>query len=801
MPGFQFEEPGILLSKSDLKGVRMSFIPTSTDRLLSIYLSLAQYPILRNRIRLRMRQELFTRGIIQEDAFKKEARQMTIRSQRREGLQDPYSQEPADIWETRYGRIVDHLTDLLFSQHFPFEDFEVLVQEVLSERGIHTKKDLMLNLNPELVPQDLVFEQARMIANLPDKEKIKYEARLQECKVVLIRHLISDQLRYINIAKQWFTIDDLEEIRRRKISSGRIGGKAAGMLLAVRILYHQAEDKLIDCLNRADSYFLGSDLLYTFMSMNNLDRWNDQKYKSEEEMRVDYPAIVATYEAGDFPQDIKEAMDHLLDDVGEKPLIVRSSSLLEDNFGTSFAGKYESVFLPNQGTRAENLAALIRGVARVYASTLEPNALMYRRSRGLQDYDERMAILIQVVQGEKFLDYYMPHAAGVAFSRNLFRWTPQIRREDGFVRLVWGLGTRAVDRVGNDYPRLIALSHPSLRPNTDPKRIKLYSQRFVDVIDLKQNKLITLPVHDVLNSRYDPLRYIAQIDQDGYLLPIRSNIIGGNPDQLILTFDELIKRTNFAENMRKILDILEKGYQMPVDMEFTVNIDESSSGKPHVCITVLQCRPQAYMSLTGNEPIPKNIKPEDMIFSTDFVVPQGVVNQVDYVVFVPPEGYFRLASHIERSELSLAIGRLNAAMTTENFICVGPGRWGSSNTDLGVPIGYGDIYRTKALVELAGKDIGPEPEPSLGTHFFQDLMEGNIYPLAIQLDDPLTIYNHEFFYDTPNRLSEWLDVKPSIAAALRLIRVSDFRASHAIRIVMNDEEKQAIAYLKNLEEE
>jgi len=791
----------MLISQRNLKGVLMSFSPTSTDRLLNIYLSLAQYPILRNRIRIRMRQELFTRGIIQEDAFKKEARQMTIRSQRREGLRDPYGQEPADIWETRYSRIVDHLTDLLFSQHFSFEEFEGMVQEILSERGIHTKKDLMLNLNPELIPQDLVFEQARMIASLPEAEQVKYEARLQECKVVLIRHLISDQLRYINIAKKWFTLDDLEEIRRRKISSGRIGGKAAGMLLAVRILYEQADERLKVCLNRADSYFLGSDLLYTFMSMNNLDVWNDQKYKSEEEMRVDYPAIVAAYEASDFPQDIKDAMNQLLDEVGNKPLIVRSSSLLEDNFGTSFAGKYESVFVPNQGTREENLTALIRGVARVYASTLEPNALMYRRSRGLQDYDERMAILIQVVQGEKFKDYYMPHAAGVAFSRNLFRWTPQIRREDGFIRLVWGLGTRAVDRVGNDYPRLIALSHPTLRPNTDPKRIKLYSQRYVDVIDLKNNELTTLPVHEVLNSRYFPLRYIAQLDQEGDLLPIRSRIIDGNIDQLVLTFDDLIKRTNFADNMRTILDILEKGYQMPVDMEFTVQIDESKSGKPHVCITVLQCRPQAYMSLTGNEPIPKNIKPEDMIFSTDFVVPQGVVNQVDYVVFVPPEGYFQLESLIERSELSLAIGRLNAAMTTENFICVGPGRWGSSNTDLGVPIGYGDIYRTKALVELAGKDIGPEPEPSLGTHFFQDLMEGNIYPLAIQLDDPESIYNHDFFYNTPNRLSEWLEVKDSISASLRLIRVSDYRANHTIRIVMNDEEKQAVAYLKNLQEE
>ena len=89
--------------------------------------------------------------------------------------------------------------------------------------------------------------------------------------------------------------------------------------------------------------------------------------------------------------------------------------------------------------------------------------------KGLQDYDERMAILIQVVQGEPYGRYFLPHAAGVAFSRNLYRWSPQIRREDGFVRLVWGLGTRAVDRVGNDYPRLVALSHPLLHPEASPK--------------------------------------------------------------------------------------------------------------------------------------------------------------------------------------------------------------------------------------------------------------------------------------------------------------------------------------------
>ena len=201
------------------------------------------------------------------------------------------------------------------------------------------------------------------------------------------------------------------------------------------------------------------------MSINNLVHWNDQKYKSEEQMRVDYPQIVKDFEASSFPPEIIEKLELLLISVGNRPLIVRSSSLLEDNFGASFAGKYESIFCPNQATLRKNLRNLCRAISRVYATTLNPDALLYRRSRGLLDYDERMAVLIQGVVGEEQGQYFLPQTAGVAFSHNQFRWSPQIKPEAGFVRLVWGLGTRAVDRVGNDYPRLIALSHPLLYPS------------------------------------------------------------------------------------------------------------------------------------------------------------------------------------------------------------------------------------------------------------------------------------------------------------------------------------------------
>ncbi len=384
----------------------------------------------------------------------------------------------------------------------------------------------------------------------------------------------------------------------------------------------------------------------------------------------------------------------------------------------------------------------------------------------------------------------------MAFSRNLYRWAPQIRREDGFVRLVWGMGTRAVDRVGNDYPRLVALSHPLLRPSNDPRAIRRYSQQYVDLIDLEDNTFKTLPIHEVLSARYGPLRYIAQLDEDGSFMPIRTSVIQGNLNRLTLTFDELMRRTPFADHMRQMLRLLEANYKSPVDLEFTLHLGEVDSGMPKLKIDILQCRPQSHLADTEQAAIPSDLPREDVVFSTRFVVPRGRIDRVDYVLFVPPEGYYALQTPAARNELRRAIGRLNAALDGEAFICVGPGRWGSSNPDLGVSIDYGDIYHTRALVELAGQGIGPAPEPSLGTHFFQDLLESQIYPLAIVLDDVTTLFNRDFFYETPNRLKEKIQTGDEMLNCLRLVRVSDFRAASHLRVVMNDEKGLAVAYLE-----
>ncbi len=768
----------------------MTLSGSSSDRIISIYLTLSQYPLLAPRIRELMRQRLIERGVINPQVFTQEVNQRAERTQELEGLSDPLNQESADAWEFRRSFILDQLTDQYFAYNLPYEELSELVQKVLRERGVEGHESLVV-FNPETAPLELLFKQGMTLENLSDEDRESYEPRLREIKVVLIRKMISDQLRYINIAKEWFTISDLAEIRRHKLGQGRIGGKAAGMLLASRILKDKTSPALREALRLPVSFYVGSDLLYTFMSVNNLLHWNDQKYKSDEQMRADYPIIVKEFEEGAFPPSVLQYMETMLSMAAWRPIIVRSSSLLEDNFGTAFAGKYDSIFLPNQGKPEDNLRALSNAMARIYASTLNPAAIQYRKSRGLLDYDERMALLIQVVEGQIDGQYYYPQLAGVGFSHNSYRWSPQIKASDGFVRLVWGMGTRAVDRVGNDYPRLVALSHPTLTPSSSTHMIRRYSQQYIDLIDLKANEFVTKPVSTILNPQTNGLRYIAQMSSEGYIRSLRSTVLDGSPRDLVLTFEELMKQTDFPKLMQEALQTLEYEYSAPVDIEFTAHIREHESG-PKLEITLIQCRPLSMLA-SGFNPLPTNISQEDKVFTASSLVSGGQVSNIRYVVYVPAKAYFAITDPQERYKLERAIGKLNAALQGETFVAIGPGRWGTSNPGLGVHIDYADVFNAKALIEYSGAGV-VDTEPSLGTHFFQDLLEGQIYPLAI--DSKKDYFNQSFFEDTPNALRQYLEADDALASRLKLIRVSDFRAEHHMQLTMDDSSGLGMGFLE-----
>lgn len=765
-------------------------------KVLGIYLELAQYPILARRIRERMRQELFAKGIISVETFEVEVKEKAVFSQRLEGLSDPLAEEPMQIWNERLAFVRDQLTDFYFAYNLPHDRLEEIIESVLAGRGsVH---DHGLTFNPELAPWDLLFAKGEEFESLPARDKAEVQHHMREIIVVLIKGMISDQLQFVGVAKDLFDIQDLKEIRRRRIGRGKIGGKAAGMLLARKILMLKDREDEVDVrphIRIPESYFVGADVFYDFLSINGFTHYMNQKYKTREEIESDYPKIRAAYMDGRFPNQIVSSLKDLLQELGNAPLIVRSSSLLEDNFGVAFAGKYDSFFCPNQDTLEGNLAALLNAIIRVYASVLKPDALLYRQRMGLVDYDERMAILIQKVQGVPYKQFYFPMVAGVGYSRNPFRWDPRIRREDGFLRLVWGLGTRAVDRVANDYPRILALSHPQLRPEVDAKKIRKYSQHSVDLIDLDANAMKTLPVQDVIADDYPGLRYLASVDKGDYLSPMLSRVEAEDPDKIVLTFDALTKDSRFVDVMKSTLQKLERYYKWPVDIEFTVEIDPKYP-KPEYTVHILQCRTLTSREWAGDVRIPRNIPQQDLVFVADKLIPQGIVSGVRFVVYVDPEAYNRAPSYVTKLELARVVGRLNKRLEDESFILIGPGRWGSSNLDLGVKVTYADIYNAKVLVEVPLTKEGSTAEASYGTHFFQDLVEAGIFPLPITPGEGKAWLNTEWLLHSPNLLGELLPADAVYARYIRVIDVPRVTGGRHLEIVMNGEKEKGIAYLK-----
>lgn len=763
---------------------------------IDIYIKLAQYPILSDQIRHRMREELFRRGIIDSANFEEEIKQKAVESQRREGLYDPFGQEEANIWQRRKERIRDFQTDAYFANNLGSALLEQIVDEVLRNQPAATRS-IELNFNPEIAPWDLLFRQGEIYEAMPPPEQEKVKHHLQEIKVVLIKRMISDQLPFIGVARQVFNIADLRRIYRRRIGAGKIGGKAAGMMLAWKILQQTDPEMgpdISDAVGIPDSYFIGTEVIYDFRLMNKLDKFMNQKYRPLDEIRVEYPRVVEAHLQGKFPVKIVHQLRELLAKMGNSPLIVRSSSLLEDNFGYSFAGKYNSYFCPNQGTAEENLKALLDAIRRVYASSLNPDAILYRKKHGLIDYDERMAILLQQVRGKQYGRYFMPTIAGVGFSQNPFRWNAKIRREDGFLRIVWGMGTRAVDRVDNDYPRMIALSHPQLRPETTAKAIRQYSQWYVDVVDLEENRFKTLPVRQVLKEDYPELRHIASIRKGDYLKEIISAIKLKEREEFVLTFNALTKDRKFIKLMRTALMRLEQTYGIPVDIEFTVEVVPNYP-YPDYKLHILQCRPLSQRSEVTPVEIPKNIPQEDILFTAYELVPDGKAEGVRYIVFVDPERYGQIADQTVKLELGRAVRRLNKRLENESFILMGPGRWGSANIELGIKVTYADIYNTKVLIEMGIPQHGSVPELSYGTHFFQDLVESGIYALALYVSEEKSVFNWSFFRDSPNALAKLSPEDADLSPYLRVIDVATATNNCRLNILMDGSADEAVGYL------
>ena len=356
----------------------------------------------------------------------------------------------------------------------------------------------------------------------------------------------------------------------------------------------------------------------------------------------------------------------------------------------------------------------MNAIVEVYASMYSPDSIQYRAERGMLDYPEEMGIMIQEVVGKRIGHYYFPIFSGVAFSNNEFRWSPRIKREDGLIRLVMGLGTRAVDRISDDFPVLVSPGQPKLKVNIAPDEVRYYSQKKIDLINLKKNVFETVEIETLLREFGEEIPKVNQVlsvyKQDYISKPLAFEI-DFQKDELVVTFDGLISDTPFIKKVDFILKKLKEELGTPVDIEF------ASDGENFY---LLQCRPQSFGAANSPAPIPKDIELKDIVFSANKYISNGILSDISYIVYVVPEAYSQIQEFDDFINVGRVVGMLNSLLPKRRFILIGPGRWGSrGDVKMGVQIRYSDINNTAALIEVAHRKSGYIPELSFGTHFFR----------------------------------------------------------------------------------
>ena len=556
----------------------------------------------------------------------------------------------------------------------------------------------------------VLADRVRRFCKLPRGSERLAPAQTTGLRVALTRSFISDQLEFIGVAKNYLRVTDFEWILDRVIGpakgQGRIGGKAAGMFLGHRVLQgehgerHGEEEAQV---NLPESWFIRSDVIEQFMHLNRLDEYQSQKYKPAEEVRNEYPLVRQIFQEGEFPAEIVTQLEALLTQIGPHPVIVRSSSLLEDRFGAAFSGMYASVFLGNQGP-------------------------------------------------------------------------------------LHGLGTRAVDRTGNDHCRLVALGAPTMRPEVSPERQARYSQRFVDVIDLEDNRFGTIPLERLLEEGMDApgLEVAASVRTADGLIEPTGSLSGASRDKIILTFDRLLARTRFARLMRDRLRRLEDVYGTPMNVEFA-QVEDS--------FYLLQCRPLVQAEAADDARLPRGVAYDRVIFATRGMVRSGVVRDIEYVVLVDPRAY-EVADAETRIAVARVVARINDALEGKSFLLMGPGRWGSNDPRLGVKVAYADINHCSVLIEIAHRRGDFVPEVSYGTHFFQDLVEDGIYYLALHPEDEGGHWRAEFVVHARNAVGELSPADARMEHVVHVVRVADAAPGRSLHLAMDGEAGEAMCWLE-----
>jgi len=544
------------------------------------------------------------------------------------------------------------------------------------------------------------------------------------------------------------------------LGEGQIGGKARGLLFVLQEMESgNVVPEYQHLLRFPRSTVLATELFDDFMTENALG----DVVQAGCEKRIDLAEIRARFFAARFPEHWKNELGHVLA-VHHGPLVVRSSSVMEDDPDHSFAGIYLSEFLPNRGSTENRLDRVIEAVKAVYASTFGPNARAYRKRHHLPWQEEKMAILIQDMVGSHYShDLFYPLVAGVSFSRNYYPWTSELAPEDGTVRLVVGTGTRA---VGREYARVFSVARPGLRPEgNDVRTIVQNSQETVDVLDLRVGHLAQRKLGELDNPLLAKICMIAH-DDETLRTPSSSLTMLSSSNRLVASFDRLISGTQimpFTPLVRGLMAFLENLLGLSVDVEFAVDFPVSDDGGADPQFYLLQVRPLGARRANRRIRIPP-IPRKRVLLNCHRVLGNGIRRGIRHVVYVDPSAY----RHDQGYAIARTVGRIDESLDDEPYILIGPGRWASSNPQLGVPVQYGEIIGAAVIVEMSTE--GFSPEFSYGTHFYADMVASEVLYLPFYesegdwlnrnlLQRQQTVYRGEFVahYVMPSGLKVYVD--------------------------------------------
>ena len=520
----------------------------------------------------------------------------------------------------------------------------------------------------------------------------------------IIESTLTTDRRLQEMIRKYFRPRDYFQLRDRMVGSGSLGGKACGMLLARKII-HTELPEYRKYFEPHDSFYIGSDVFYTYIVSNNC--WETRiGQRTEEGYFTKAEALKDALLSGTFPPDIREKFRNLLEYFGQSPIIVRSSSFLEDGFGNAFAGKYESVFCVNQGSPEERLEAFEAAVRTVYASTMDISALEYRKQRGLQHSDEQMAV---------------PMQNSVADRHRFFQ--------------------RIMDR---------------------------FSQRIMDVLDTEKNELTETEIDSMLENL--PLWYKKAVMERDYEAEAALKRMNRPRQVWFTTCQGLLENREFTELMQKMLKTLGRVYSNPVDIEYTVNLDEQGA----FVVNLLQCRP-LYTGGRGTVTEIPELSEKNIFFRLkDSAMGNSVKEKIDVVVQIDARAYYEYPYAL-KPQVAEAVGAINTYYKgkKKHILLMTPGRVGTSSPELGVPVSFAQISGFCGICEVSDNRVGYMPELSYGSHMFQDLVEAGIFYCALWGDERTVKYNEAFFGDLENLFPVICPERKELAEIFRVSEPED----------------------------